>query len=113
MRASAELVPVGTITAHLGQRIELGDGPKATRLLVDVTSVEVESDRLRASLGATDAADWLTVGSDGNVGCVDVRLTLKTDDGFYIYVECGGRADMANGLIVTAPTFQTGDERYA
>ena len=113
MRASAELVPVGTITAHLGQRIELGDGPKATRLLVDVTSVEVESDRLRASLGATDAADWLTVGSDGNVGCVDVRLILKTDDGFYIYVECGGRADMANGLIVTAPTFQTGDERYA
>ena len=53
------------------------------------------------------------VGSDGTVGCVDVRLTLKTDDGAYIYVEYGGRADMANGLIVTAPTFQTGDERYA
>ena len=113
MRASAELVPMGTITAQLGQHIEVGDGPKGTRLLVDVTSVEVESDRLRASLAATDAADWLTVGSDGNVGCVDVRLTLKTDDGAYIKVEYGGQADMANGLIVTAPTFQTGDERYA
>ena len=77
MRANAELVPMGTITAQLGQRIEVGDGPKGTRLLVDVTSVEVESDRLRASLAATDAADWLTVGSDGSVGCVDVRLTLK------------------------------------
>ena len=53
MRASAELVPMGTITAQLGQRIEVGDGPKGTRLLVDVTSVEVESDRLRASLAAT------------------------------------------------------------
>ena len=87
---------MGTITALLGQRIEVGDGPKGTRLLVDVTSVEVESDRLRASLAATDAAD-----SDGRrrsrlVGCVDVRLTLKTDDGAYIYVEYGGRADMAS-----------------
>tara|TARA_B100000886_G_scaffold327927_1_gene275854 strand:- start:246 stop:509 length:264 start_codon:yes stop_codon:yes gene_type:complete len=87
MRASAELFPVGTITAQLGQRIEEGDGPKGTRLLVDVTSFEVESDRLRADLAATDAADWLSVGSDGNVGCVDVRLTLKTDDGAYICVE--------------------------
>ena len=87
MSASAELVPMGTITSQLGQRIEVGDGPKGTRLLVDVTSVEVENDRLRASLAATDAADWLTVGSDRTVGCVDVRLTLKTDDGAYIYVE--------------------------
>ena len=52
MRATAELLPMGTITAQLGQRIEVGDGPKGTRLLVDVTSVEVESDRLRASLAA-------------------------------------------------------------
>ena len=50
MRATAELLPMGTITAKLGQRIEVGDGPKGTRLLVDVTSVEVESDRLRGRL---------------------------------------------------------------
>ena len=42
-----------------------------------------------------------------------MRLTLKTDGGAYICVDYGGRADMASGLIVTAPTFQTGDERYA
>ena len=47
----------------------------------------MDSDRLRASLAATNAADWLTVGSDGTVGCVDVRLPLKTDDGVYIYGE--------------------------
>ena len=34
---------MGTITAQLGQRIG-GRRPKGTRLLVDVTSVEVESD---------------------------------------------------------------------
>ena len=113
MKAAAELVSMGTITVQLGERIEVGSGPKGTRLVVDVASIEVESDRVRASLAATDAADWLTLSEDGSIGCVDVRFTLKTDDGAYIYVEYAGRADMANGLIATAPTFQTGDERYA
>ena len=113
MKATAELALMGTITVQLGERIEVGKGPKGTRLVVDVTSIEVESDRVRASLAATDAADWLTLSEDGSIGCVDVRFTLKTDDGAYIYVEYAGRADMANGLIATAPTFQTGDERYA
>ena len=113
MKAAAELVSMGTITVQLGERIEVGSGPKGTRLVVDVESIEVESDRVRASLAATDAADWLTLSEDGSIGCVDVRFTLKTDDGAYIYVEYAGRADMANGLIATAPTFQTSDERYA
>mgnify|MGYP001408042413 FL=1 len=113
MKATAELISMGTITVQLGERIDVGKGPKGTRLVVDVASVEVESDRVRASLAATDAADWLTLSEDGSIGCVDVRFTLKTDDGAYIYVEYAGRADMANGLIATAPTFQTSDERYA
>lgn len=113
MKATAELVLMGTITVQLGERIEVGKGPKGRRLVVDVASVEVESDRVRASLAATDAADWLTLSEDGSIGCVDVRFTLKTDDGAYIYVEYAGRADMGNGLIATAPTFQTSDERYA
>ena len=112
MKAYAELKPIGTITAQLGERIEVGDGPKGSRLLVDVTSVEVEGERIRASLAANDAADWLTMAADSSVGAVDERFTLKTDDGAFIYVEYGGRADMANGLIATAPTFQTGDPRY-
>lgn len=105
MSASAELVPMGNITAQRGQRVEVGDGPKGIRLLVEVTNVEVQSDRLRASLAATYAVDWLTVGTDGTVGCVDARITLKTDDGAKIYVEYGKQADVTNGLIVTAPTF--------
>ena len=112
MKASAELKRMGTITAQLGQRVEVGDGPKGSRLLVDVTSVEVEGERIRASLAANDAADWLTMAADGSVGAVDVRFTLKTDDGAFIYVEYGGRADLENRLIATAPTFQTGDQRY-
>ena len=32
---------MGTITAQLGLLVEVGDGPKGSRLLEDVTSVEV------------------------------------------------------------------------
>ena len=80
--------------------------------MVDVASVEVEGERIRASLAAHDAADWLTMAADGSVGAVEVRFTLKTHDGAIIYIEHGGRADLENGLIATAPTSQTGDRRY-
>ena len=112
MKPSAELVPMGTITAQLGDQIELGAGPKGVRLISDVVSVEVETDRMKASLATNDAADWLTISDNGTLGCLDVRFTLKTDDGAYIYVEYAGRAEMETGQIATAPTFQTSDERY-
>ena len=102
MRATAELVPMGTITAQLGQRIEVGDGPKGTRLLVDVTTLRWKA--IVRQSGGDRSTDWLTVGGDGTVGCVDVRLTLKTDDGAYI-CRYSGRAD-SQWSIVTAPTFR-------
>ena len=60
MKASAELKLMGTITAQLGQRIEVGDGPKGSRLLVDVNSVEVEVE--------IDASPVKTEGSEVRVG---------------------------------------------
>ena len=112
MNPVATLVPMGTITAQLGDQIELGSGPKGVRLISDVVSVEVDCDRVKASLATNDAADWLTVSDNGTLGCLDVRFTLKTDDGAYIYVEYSGRAEMETGQITTAPTFQTSDEKY-
>ncbi len=113
MKATAELVPMGTITVQLGERVDVGQGPKGRRLVVDVLSVDVDCDRVKASLAVNDAADWLTLNHDGSIGCVDVRFTLKTDDGAHIYVEYAGRSDMAAGLIITAPTFQTSHEKYS
>ena len=74
--------------------------------------MEVDSDRVKASLATNDAADWLTISDNGTLGCLDVRFTLKTDDGAYIYVEYSGRAEMETGQIATAPTFQTSHEKY-
>ena len=41
MKPIASLVPMGTLTAQLGDQIELGSGPKGVRLIIDVVSVEV------------------------------------------------------------------------
>ena len=112
MKPVATLVPMGTVTAKLGDQIELGYGPKGVRLISDVVSVEVDSDRVKASLATNNAADWLTVSDNGTLGCLDVRFTLKTDDGAYIFVEYSGRAEMETGQIATAPTFQTSHEKY-
>ncbi len=112
MNPVATLVPMGTITAQLGDQIELGSGPKGVRLISDVVSVKVDSDRVKAALATNDAADWLTVSDNGTLGCLDVRFTLKTDDGAYIFVEYSGRAEMETGQIATAPTFQTSHEKY-
>ena len=109
---TATLNPMGVITIQLGDLIETGVGPKGARIIVDVLSAKVESDRLNATLATNDAADWLTLSEEGTLGVLDVRLTLRTDDGAFIYVEYGGRVDMATGLIAAAPTFQTGDDRY-
>ena len=110
---SATLVPMATLTAQIGDMIEVGDGPKGKRISVDVPEITLKGDDLSASLAINDAADWLTLsGPDDQLGTLDVRFTLKTDDGAFIYVEYGGRADMRTNLIVSTPTFQTGDERY-
>jgi hypothetical protein len=91
--------------------VEVGSEPKGTRVVANVPSLSVTSERLNARLATDDAADWLTTANDGT-GLLDVRFTLETDDGAFIYVEYQGPANMAEGLIATAPTFQTGDERY-
>ena len=99
----ATLESVGTIKVQLGDMVEVGGGPKGTRIVVDVVSAEMNSDKIKASLATNDAADWLTVSADGSTGCLDVRLTLKTDDGQFVYVEYQGRADMGC-LLYTSPS---------
>jgi len=87
---------MGTITAKLGDMVEIGAGPKGTRLVVDVPEMRLESDRVNATLATNDAADWLTMGGeDGKLGAIDVRFTLRTDDGATTCVECGGHADFS------------------
>ncbi|MDG1273691.1 MAG: DUF3237 domain-containing protein [Alphaproteobacteria bacterium] len=109
----ATLEPMGVLHVQLGDMVEVGGGPKGPRVVVDVVSIDLQSDKITASLATNDAADWLTIADDGKLGCLDVRFTLKTNDGAFIFVEYQGRGDMEAGLIAAAPTFQTGSEKYA
>jgi len=112
MQPKATLKFMATLTAQLGDQIVVGDGPKGSRVVIDVPSVSLVGDKINASLATHDAADWLTLSEDGQLGALDVRMTLKTDDDAFIYVEYQGRANMQSGVIAAAPTFQTSHEKY-
>ncbi len=110
-----ELIPLCTAVVDVAPPLGVGAGPAGNRSIGDLRSVEVQGERMRASLAGAAAADWMVV--NGAIGAIDVRMTLRTDDGALIYVQYGGRlnlADRANGLhAYVAPVFETGDERYA
>lgn len=108
-----ELHPLATIEVQLGEPVVVGGGPKGSRMVIDVPSAKMTGDRINAELATNDAADWATFSEDGKLAALDVRLTLKTDDGAYIYVEYTGRMNAETGLIAVAPTFETGSEKYA
>jgi len=112
-----ELVPLCAIHIQLRPPIEVGAGPAGTRLVFELASVQVKGDRLRAELLGAAAADWAVVGPDGT-GSLDIRETLRSDDGAVIFVQYNGRLDASQGLqfpmtIYVAPRFETGEERYA
>jgi len=110
--SAPELVPLGTMTVTLGPSHPVKNGPMGTRVIAEVATVDIEGDRLNASLCSPAAADWLTIAPDRSYGTLDVRLTLKTDDDEIIQMEYSGRIDMGAGVAVSAPLFQTGAERY-
>jgi hypothetical protein len=111
-----ELVPLCTMRLTAKPPVEVGAGPAGTRMVLDETSVQVHGDRLRGQLEGT-ASDCVLVGP-GGTGTIDVRVTLRTDDGAAIFVQYQGRIDLAQGFqfpltAYVAPRFETGDERYA
>ena len=105
---SLELVPLCTATITLAKPIVVSP----TLTIGELTSVEYEGDRIRASMKGQAAADWIRIGPDG-VGTLDVKLAVETDDGATIYAEYSGRMQFDTMTIYAAPLFHTGDERYA
>jgi len=104
------------VEVQLGPAHALLKAPYGARLNVDVLAARIEGPRLSASLLGTAAADWVTVAPDGKTGALDVRATLKTDDGAVVYSEYRGRVRFSpDGLnhVFTSPRFETGDARYA
>jgi hypothetical protein len=111
-----ELVPLCTLRLQTRPPIAIGTGPAGTRLVSEVANGEVLGDRLRGQMEGI-AGDWLLIGPEGT-GTIDVRGTLRTNDGASIFVQYNGRLDGSRGwqfpmTVYVAPRFETGDERYA
>ena len=109
-----ELKPLFTATYELEPALMTGGGPAGDRVIGAIRSVAVTGERIRATL-AGPAADWMV--RTGAIGCIDVRVGLRTDDGALIYMTYGGRIDLSklpnDAVAHVAPVFETGDERYA
>lgn len=109
---------IGTLTAATNEvaRPLVKNGPFGTKSVATVTSGTFVGPTINASLAPDVAAgDWLTIHKDGAFS-LDVRVSLKTDDGadiFLTYTGIGTRAEDGSMAIRTAPRFETGDERYA
>jgi Protein of unknown function (DUF3237) len=101
--------------------------PVGSRMTFITTGGVVDGPKLQGGV-LPGGGDWLLAGSDG-VGRVDVRATIRTDDGVLIHYEARGIIKIpADGLdrlaagevlpfeqtyVRTTPKFETADDRYA
>ena len=121
------LEPLCEYYATLKPPVVVGAGPYGTRQIFDVTGGEVTGPRLRGRI-LPSGADWVMVGADG-VGRLDVRATIETHDGAYLYVSYVGMLHLTDAVaqalaggpptefgetyFYVNPRFETGDPRYA
>lgn len=131
---TVNLVDIDAIPAleHLVDiRIEFGhpqifDTPIGKRLTYVISHGRFHGPRLTGDV-LPGGGDWILYGTDG-VARLDVRATLRTDDGALIHLTSTGRVQMSAGAAArfaagefirheeltarSSPLFDTDDERY-
>lgn len=122
--------PLFDIVVDLCPRLVIGDGPFGRRILFGAAGGTFEGPRLHGTV-LPGGGDWALFRADGAMS-LDVRLTLRTDDGALVQMTYDGRwitppelrAEMADPgrrnrvdpsryYFRTNPLFETGAERYA
>jgi hypothetical protein len=118
------------IVVDLSAPLNIGAGPYGQRVLFGATGGSFEGPRVRGEVLA-GGGDWALFRPDRTM-TLDVRLTLRTDDGALLHMTYGGRwttppdlrADMADPVrrqqidpadyyFRTNPLFETGAKQYA
>lgn len=89
-------------------------GPQGNRMIFVAKGGRIEGPKLKAEV-LPGGGDWLRMRSDG-VGELDVRASVKTDDGVIIYTHYTGlshnkTADGSRYFRIT-PRFETSSEKY-
>jgi hypothetical protein len=124
-----KLAHLFTLSAGIGSSDDTGQGSLGRRMRDSVGEGTFSGPRLRGDM-LPGSADWRLVRNDVT-SIVDARVMLRTDDGALIYMSYGGRIvvppevlaqardpaqrgllDPARYYFRTAPTFETGAERY-
>ncbi len=111
---TADSLPVEylfTLTADVSRAATIADGPIGTRVIVSCAGGSFDGPRIRGVVHGP-SGDWVQIANDGALR-IDVRLLLRTDDGADILMTYRGIAVDGGATIRAAPTFETGDERYA
>jgi uncharacterized protein DUF3237 len=114
------------LSAELSDAQILGDAPLGTRRIMYMKHGAFSGPRLKGQV-LPGGGDWVLLRPDG-VAELDIRLTLRTDEGELIYVSCDGIFDItpdARQRILkgedidpseyyfrTAPRFETGSQKY-
>jgi hypothetical protein len=114
------------ICATVGEVQNLGATPHGNRLIVPVTGGTFTGPKLKGEV-LPGGGDWLCVRPDG-ASELDVRITLRTEDGHLIYVSYRGivapspevlerrargeAVDPSEVYFRTTPVFETGSEKY-
>ncbi len=105
--------------------IDVGQGPFGTRYIYNAAEGTFEGSQLRGRV-LPGGGDMPLADATGALR-LDIRVTLETDDGAFIYLQNQGlwrsdpgrpapregkAADFGDMYIMSTPRFETGDERY-
>ena len=84
------------LSAELDDAQVLGDVPLGTRRIMYMKRGAFAGPRLKGEV-LPGGGDWVLLRADGAAE-LDIRLTLRTDDGNLIYTTCGGIFDVTPEL---------------
>ena len=115
-------------TAELDAPQVVGETPQGDRRIVPVIGGSFSGPKLKGQVLSGAGGDWLLFRKDG-AAQLDVRTTLRTDDGALIYVSyrgisiippdtrakimAGEKVDPSTYYFRTTPYFETASEKYA
>jgi len=115
------------LTAELDPAQLIGETPQGDRRIIPVTGGSFSGPQLKGQVLPGGGGDWLLFRKDG-AAQLDVRTTLRTDDGAMIYVSYRGVSvippevrqrimggqdiDPALYYFRTTPYFETGSDKY-
>jgi hypothetical protein len=118
--------PLMTLQVAVGDLVRIGAVPHGTRVIAPIVGGRFDGPRLRGEV-LPGGGDWTLLRGDGVLE-LDLRLTLRTDDGALIHMTSFGLrhgppeviAALARGEAVdpaayyfrTTPRFETGHSRY-